>query len=99
MAKRKRRSFTADFKAQAVRIVRESGKPVGTVQRYVKGERLYTTGQPDPGMFVIISGSVALMGHSGLGRLSPIVEARPRGFHRRGRPALKPAVAGRCARG
>jgi transposase-like protein len=33
MAKRKRRSFTKEFKAQAVRIVRESGKPVGTVAR------------------------------------------------------------------
>src|SRR5215470_13362081 len=33
MAKRKRRSFTREFKAQAVRVVRESGKPVGTVAR------------------------------------------------------------------
>jgi len=33
MAKRKRRAFTREFKAQAVRIVRESGKPVGTVAR------------------------------------------------------------------
>ena len=33
MAKRKRRSFTKEFKAQAVRIVQESGKPVGTVAR------------------------------------------------------------------
>lgn len=33
MAKRKRRSFTNEFKAQAVRIVRESGKPVGAVAR------------------------------------------------------------------
>ena len=31
MAKRKRRAFTKEFKAQAVRLVRESGKPVGTV--------------------------------------------------------------------
>jgi transposase len=33
MAKRKRRSFTAEFKGQAVKIVRESGKPIGTVAR------------------------------------------------------------------
>ena len=33
MAKRKRRSFTTEFKAQAVRIVRESGKPIGAVAR------------------------------------------------------------------
>jgi Transposase/Recombinase zinc beta ribbon domain len=33
MAKRKRRAFTKEFKVQAVRIVRESGKAVGTVAR------------------------------------------------------------------
>ena len=33
MAKRKRRAFTKEFKAQAVRVVRESGKAVGTVAR------------------------------------------------------------------
>ena len=33
MAKRKRRSFTVEFKAQAVKIVRESGKPIATVAR------------------------------------------------------------------
>jgi len=33
MAKRKRRAFTKVFKAQAVGIVRDSGKPVGTVAR------------------------------------------------------------------
>src|SRR6266852_9134445 len=33
MAKRKRRAFTKEFKAQAVRIVRQSGKAVGTVAR------------------------------------------------------------------
>jgi transposase-like protein len=33
MAKRKRRAFTNDFKAEAVRVVRESGKTVGAVAR------------------------------------------------------------------
>jgi transposase-like protein len=33
MAKRKRRAFTKEFKAQAARIVRESGKSVGAVAR------------------------------------------------------------------
>src|SRR2546428_72609 len=37
MAKRKRRAFTKAFKAQAVGIVRESGKPVGTVAREGRG--------------------------------------------------------------
>src|SRR5437899_12146343 len=33
MAKRKRRAFTREFKAEAVRLVRESGKSVPTVAR------------------------------------------------------------------
>jgi len=33
MAKRKRRAFTKEFKAEAVRLVRESGKSVPTVAR------------------------------------------------------------------
>ena len=33
MAKRKRRAFTTELKAQAVRMVRESGKSVGVVAR------------------------------------------------------------------
>ena len=33
MAKRKQRAFTTEFKAQAVRIVRESGKSVAAVAR------------------------------------------------------------------
>jgi transposase-like protein len=33
MAKRKRRAFTAEFKAEAVRLVRDSGKSVPTVAR------------------------------------------------------------------
>ena len=33
MAKRKRRAFTREFKAQAVRVVRQSGKSVGAIAR------------------------------------------------------------------
>jgi transposase len=33
MAKRKRRAFTTEFKVEAVRLVRESGKTVPTVAR------------------------------------------------------------------
>ena len=33
MAKRKRRGFTEEFKAQAVRVVRERGKSIGVVAR------------------------------------------------------------------
>jgi transposase len=33
MAKRKRRAFTAEFKAQTVRLVRDSGKSLGVLAR------------------------------------------------------------------
>jgi transposase-like protein len=33
MAKRKRRAFTKEFKAEAVRVVQASGKTVGAVAR------------------------------------------------------------------
>ena len=33
MAKRKRRAFTPEFKAQTVRLIRESGKSIGAVAR------------------------------------------------------------------
>jgi len=33
MAKRKRRAFTTEFKTQTVRLVRDSGKPIGEVAR------------------------------------------------------------------
>src|SRR2546428_2942540 len=33
MAKRKRRAFTEEFKAETVRLIRESGKAIGVVAR------------------------------------------------------------------
>ena len=33
MSKRKRRSFTPEFKAETVRVIRESGKSIGVVSR------------------------------------------------------------------
>jgi transposase-like protein len=33
MAKRKRRAFTTEFKTQTVRLVRDSGKPIGVIAR------------------------------------------------------------------
>ncbi len=45
-----------------------------TVQRYVAGEPLFATGEIRPGMFVLISGSVAVTRHEGLGRVVPIIE-------------------------
>jgi thioredoxin reductase (NADPH) len=65
----------------------------GTVRRYPAGERLVTTGAISPGMYVLLSGSVAVTGREGLDRVFPIVELGPGGFlaevgQLAGRPAL-----------
>ena len=50
----------------------------GEARSYPAGERLVATGEVSPGMFVIVSGEVAVSQHSVLGRDEPIVT------HRRG---------------
>lgn len=55
-------------------------RPFGTVQHYHDGELLFATGQRGIGMFVILTGKVAIMRHSGLGHTSPIVEQGPGQF-------------------
>jgi len=52
----------------------------GTMRRYRAGEALYRTGEISPGMFVIISGTVALTRREGLGRVVPLVDVGPGGF-------------------
>jgi thioredoxin reductase (NADPH) len=52
----------------------------GTVQRYTKGALLFKTGEVSPGMFVLISGTVAVSWRDGLGHVQPIVEHRPGEF-------------------
>src|SRR5215470_18059742 len=52
----------------------------GTTRRYPAGNQIVTTGDLSSGMFVLISGSVALSGRDGLGRVIPIVELGPGGF-------------------
>ena len=50
---------------------------LGTIQRYAKGALLFKTGEVCPGMFVLISGSVAVSWRDGLGHIQPIVELGP----------------------
>jgi thioredoxin reductase (NADPH) len=52
----------------------------GTVQRYAKGALLLKTGDVSPGMFVLISGEVAVSWRDGLGHIQPIVEQGPGEF-------------------
>jgi len=46
----------------------------GELRSYAHGERLFETGKPGPGMFVVLSGHVAITQRDGLGHVSPIIE-------------------------
>ena len=52
----------------------------GTVRRYAHGERLLETGKPNPGMFILLSGHVAITQRDGLGQVTPVVEQGPGQF-------------------
>ena len=45
----------------------------GTVRRFERGTRLFATGEPGPGMFVVLQGTLALSQRDGMGRVVPIV--------------------------
>ena len=45
----------------------------GAVKRYERGARLFTTGEPGPGMFVVLKGQVTISQRDGLGHVVPIV--------------------------
>jgi thioredoxin reductase (NADPH) len=70
----------------------------GEIRRYAPGELLFVTGEPSPGMFVLIAGTVAVSARDGLGHVVPIVEEGPGEFlaevgQLAGRPALVDARA------
>jgi len=63
-----------------------------------RGDLLFVTGERNPGMFVLIAGSVAVSARDGLGHVVPIVEEGPGEFlaevgQLSGRPALVDARA------
>src|SRR5438132_11058759 len=65
----------------------------GEVRSYKDGERLFETGKPGPGMFVILSGHVAISQRDGLGHVTPVIDEGPGQFlaeigQLSGRPAL-----------
>ncbi len=70
----------------------------GETRTYRAGERLVTTGEPSPGMFVFLRGEVAVTQHSLLARDEPIVTHGPGSFmgelaQLSGRPSLVDARA------
>jgi thioredoxin reductase (NADPH) len=45
----------------------------GDIRTYHNGERLFETGKPGPGMFVLLSGHVAITQRDGLGHVTPVI--------------------------
>jgi thioredoxin reductase (NADPH) len=52
----------------------------GELRRYGDGEKLFETGKPGPGMFVILSGHVAVTQRDGLGHVTPVIDQGPGQF-------------------
>jgi thioredoxin reductase (NADPH) len=52
----------------------------GELRTYKDGEALFETGKPGPGMFVLLSGTVAITQRDGLGHVTPIIDQGPGQF-------------------
>jgi len=52
----------------------------GEIRKYENGERLFETGKPGPGMFVVLSGHVAITQRDGLGHVTPVIDQGPGQF-------------------
>ncbi|MBB1092398.1 FAD-dependent oxidoreductase [Rhodopseudomonas palustris] len=52
----------------------------GEVRRFADGDMLFETGKAGPGMFVVLSGHVAVTQRDGLGRVTPVVDQGPGQF-------------------
>src|SRR5216684_540303 len=52
----------------------------GEVRAYRHGEKLFETGKPGPGMFVVLSGTIAITQRDGLGHITPVIDQGPGQF-------------------
>jgi len=52
----------------------------GELRSYRHGERLFETGKPGPGMFVVLAGHVAITERDGLGHVTPVIDQGPGQF-------------------
>src|SRR5450631_1159342 len=52
----------------------------GEIRTFKDGEMLFESGKPGPGMFVILSGHVAITQRDGLGHVTPVIDQRPGQF-------------------
>jgi thioredoxin reductase (NADPH) len=75
LSKRFHQAFPELTEAEIARIRR-----FGTVRTYAKGERLFTAGEPGPGMFVVLAGHVTITQRDGMGHVTPIVRQGPGQF-------------------
>jgi thioredoxin reductase (NADPH) len=62
--------------SQEIARMRRFGEP----RHYKDGERLFETGKPGPGMFVLLSGHVAITQRDGLGHVTPLIDQGPGQF-------------------
>src|ERR1700743_1817990 len=67
----------------------------GEIANYKDGEKLYETGKPGYGLFVILSGHVAITQRDGLGHVTPVVDQGPGQFLAEiGQPSGRGALVG-----
>ena len=52
----------------------------GDIVRYKDGDKLFETGKPGPGMFVLLSGHVAIVQRDGFGHITPVIDQGPGQF-------------------
>ena len=52
----------------------------GELRTFRHGEALFETGKPGPGMFVVLSGHVAITQRDGLGHVTPVIDQGPGQF-------------------
>src|SRR6266480_5400049 len=72
---RQEQTFPALTPEEIVRMRR-----FGDIRTYRHGETLFETGKPGPGMFVILSGHVAISQRDGLGHVTPVIDQGPGQF-------------------
>jgi thioredoxin reductase (NADPH) len=58
----------------------EAARRFAELRRYRDGERLYESGKPSPGVFIVLSGAICVTGRDGHGHDLPIVEHGVRQF-------------------
>src|SRR5436190_10966795 len=75
LASRRHQMFP-ELSAAEIERIRRFGKE----RRYAQGERLFAAGEPGPGMFVILKGSVLISQRDGLGHVAPIATQGPGQF-------------------